>query len=238
MPVPGKLGKLGAVRPHGLADLATYARGRLPAPPTKVDVPSVSSWGMDGNDTYGDCTMAGAAHLIAAWDAEVDEHDPVPSATEVVEQYLVLTRGEDTGLVEHTVLNRWYRNGLFRERICGYAPVDPRDLTALHQAIAFYGGAYVGVALPESAQSQFGAGKPWTVTPGSPIEGGHCVVFVGYSPHCLYAVTWGQVVEVTYPWWTAYGDEAWCVLSGAFRQAGHDGAEIDFATLRHDLAVV
>lgn len=235
---PGKLGKLEAVRPHGLADLAVYAQGKLPAPPAAADVPVVGTWGMDGNDQYGDCTVAGAAHMVAGWNAEVHEADAVPSVTDVVDTYFELTTGEDSGLVEHTVLQEWYSTGLWGNRIAGYAPVDPKDLTALHQAIAFYGAAYVGVQLPQSAQTQFGAGQPWAVEPGSPILGGHCIVFVGYDAKALYAVSWGAVVEVTYPWWATYGDEAWAVLPDEFVRAGHDAPGIDLVSLRADLASV
>lgn len=237
MPTPGKLGKLTAVRPHALSDLTTYAAGKLPAPPASVAYP-VLEWGMDGNDQCGDCTMAGAAHLIAAWNAEVEENaDPAPTSTQVVTEYFDLTNGQDSGLVEHTVLATWHRRGLWGNRIAGYAPVDPGDLTALHQAIAFYGGAYLGVQLPDSAQQQFAAGEPWTVVPGSPVEGGHCIVAAGYSPQGLYCVTWGQVVEVTYPWAAKYLDEAWCVLSEEYVQHG-GGPAIDLAALRADLAAI
>jgi hypothetical protein len=27
---------------------------------------------MDGNDTYGDCTMAAAAHMIQSWNAQTE----------------------------------------------------------------------------------------------------------------------------------------------------------------------
>lgn len=232
-----KLGKLDAVRPHALADLGDYAVGKLPGPPTSCGVPSVSTWGMDGNDRVGDCTMAGAAHLIAAWDVEVGEHDPVPTGTAVVHEYFTLTGGPDSGLIEHNVLKTWYGQGLWGNRLGGYAPVRAGDLTALHQAIAFYGGAYVGVQLPSSAQTQFSAGQPWTVDPSSPIEGGHCIVFVGYDPQFLYAVTWGQVAKVTYPWWARYGDEAWAALSQEYVEAGR-GPALDLASLRADLAKV
>ncbi len=238
MPTPGKLGKLAAVRPHGLGTLATYALGKLPAPPASVDYGlHVANWGMLANDVYGDCTMAGAAHLLRAWDSEVAEDDPVPTAQEVVDEYFTLTDGQDSGLNEHDVLSTWRSIGLWGDRIAGYAPVETSDLTALHQAIAFYGGAYLGVALPKSAQTQFAHGEEWTVVPGSPIEGGHCIVAVGYDAHSVRVVTWGAEVSVSYPWLAAYLDEAWCVLSHQFLEAGH-GPTLDLASLQEDLDAV
>ncbi len=148
---PFKLGKLDAVRPHGLSELAVYARGKLPEPPPGVPPmgAGVADWGVLGNDTYGDCTMAGAAHMVMAFNAEVSESDPMPDSAQVVEQYLALSGGQDSGLAEADVLRTWATTGLFGDApIAGYAPVAVGDLTAIHQAIAFYGGGYQGVALP------------------------------------------------------------------------------------------
>ena len=231
-----KLGRLAATRPFGVRNLTAYATTRLPLPPASVGVPN-ASYPMDGNDQYGDCTIAGVAHLLAAWNAEVDESDPVPNQTEVVNQYFTLTGGPDTGLNEHNVLETWRTAGLWGNKIDAYVPVDPKDLTELHQAVAFYGGVYLGVAVPQSAQQQFQAGKPWTVVPGSPVLGGHCIVGLGYSPHGLLCATWGGVAEVTYPWLTAYLEEAWAVIPQQFVEAER-GPRLDLSALRSDLGQI
>src|ERR1039458_3825723 len=70
-----KLGKLPAVRPFGLKDLAIYAMGALPQPPASVDFYSGLSLPIYGNADHGDCVMCAVAHLLAAWDAEVHETD-------------------------------------------------------------------------------------------------------------------------------------------------------------------
>ncbi|HEX7355257.1 MAG TPA: hypothetical protein VF288_10545 [Mycobacteriales bacterium] len=233
------LGRLPAVRPHGLKTLSAYATKRLPAPPKAVEYGrGVTGWGMDANDRYGCCTIAGAAHLLAAWDSEVSEHDPVPNADDVIDQYLRITGGQDTGCVEADVLSLWHRSGLFGGApIAGYAPVDPRDIIAVHQAIAFYGGAYLGVTLPESAEEQFADGARWTVEPGSPVLGGHCVVAVGYDSLGLSCVTWGKVARVTYPWLSAYMDECWAIVPHQFVEAAR-GPALDLESLEADLAAL
>lgn len=232
----GLLGKAPAQRVHGLATLATYAQRRLPTPPVKVNAPNLD-WGMDGNDRWGCCTIAGAAHVVACANAEEHTADVVPDTAAVVEQYLTLTGGTDTGLVEANVLRQWAGKGLFgANRIAGFAPVG-RSLTRLHQAVAFYGCAYIGVQLPRSAQEQFEAGKAWTVDPDSPIEGGHCVIIVGYDPHAVQVVTWGQVAEVTYPWLAAYCDESWAVITAEAVEAGR-GPSLDLAAMRIDLGLL
>ena len=64
-----KLGALAPQRPYGLATLSAYAKGKLPAPPAKVPVPAVATWGMMDNDRLGCCTVSGVGHAILAWNA-------------------------------------------------------------------------------------------------------------------------------------------------------------------------
>lgn len=230
---PFKLGRLPATRPFGLSDLSVYATTKLPMPPAEVAVPA-AGYPIDGNDQYGDCTMAGVAHLIAAWDAEVSEPDPIPDAQEVVQTYFELSGGQDTGLNEANVLQEWREQGLFGRQIAAYAPVDPRNIVELHQAIAFYGGCYLGIQCPQSAQQQFQANEPWTFVPGSPIEGGHCIVALGFSQNGLLCATWGGIALVSYPFLAAYLDESWAILPSQFVEAGK-GPALDLASLQADL---
>ena len=175
--MPYKLGKHPATIPTEISDFKTYVKGKLPAPPASVDVPK-ATYPMDGNDTYGDCTMAGAAHLVAAWDAESNESDPVPDQQLVIQTYFTLTGDPtpddpasytskyDTGLNESDVLARWHQDGLFGSQIEGFAPVDVKNIVDIHQVIACYGASYLGIQCPESAQQQFSSNQPWTYVPG------------------------------------------------------------------------
>ena len=233
-----KYGALPARIPFGLSTLGTYAVGKLPQPPASVDAPSGVDWGMDLNSTIGDCTIAGVDHLLAAWNAKYDEIDARPTDATIQSTYFALTGGQDTGLVEADVLKKWQTTGLFKNTIEAYAPVHPTNIVELHQAIAFYGGAYLGIACPASAQQQFADGQPWTYVPGSPIEGGHCIDAIGYTPTALLCVTWGAVVEVTYSFMAHYASEAWAIISHELVQRGEDNFKIDLASLKADLATV
>lgn len=232
-----KLGKLAATRPYGLRELREYAKGPLPAPPTSADFYSGLSLPIDGNATYGDCVMAGTAHLVAAWDKEASEHDKVPTGATVVSEYFKLTGGADTGLNEANVLQTWHRSGLFGHKIEAYAPVAHTDITAIHQSIAFYGGAMFGIQCPDSAQTQFAAGEPWIVVKGATVEGGHCIVGLGFDDLYVYCATWGGVAKVTYPFLAKYLDESWAVIPNQFVEAGK-GPDLDLAALKADLAAL
>ena len=230
-------GRLPATRPAALADLQTYAVGRLPTPPRTVEVPK-SSYPIDCNDRIGDCTIAGVDHLIRAWDTEVSEHDPPPIEAWIETEYFKLTGGEDTGLNEAEVLKTWQTSGLFGEKIAAYAPVNPKDLLELHQAVAFYGGCYLGIECPASAQEQFANDEPWTYE-GSEVQGGHCVAALGYGPNGgLHCATWGGVAVLEASFLAHYLDEAWCILPHELVEAKKDSLGINLAQLQQDLAKV
>ena len=227
-------GKLDATRPYGLKDLSVYSRGPIPEPPAEVNYYDGLSLPIDGNDQYGDCVMAATAHLIGAWDSEVSQSDPVPEGQVVVDEYFKLTGGEDSGLNEASVLQTWHQDGLFGGKIAGYAPVRVTDITGIHQAIAFYGGALFGIQCPDSAQQQFGMGLPWTVVPGATVEGGHAIAPLGYDSRYVYCATWGSVVAVSYPFISKYLDECWAIIPQQFIEAGK-GPDLDLASLQADL---
>lgn len=235
MPTPGKLGKLAPVRPVGLRTLRDYALAPMPAPPGGV-LPPPAAWQMFGNDAVGDCTIAGAANLLIAANALVGTSDVIPADAQAVAQYEAITGGSDTGLIEADVLLRWYTAGLFpsSNRIGGYAPVSASNLADVQSAIAYYGAAYVGVQLPEAALEQSRAGQPWTPVSGSPIEGGHCFILVGYDPASFTAVTWGGLQALSLDWWREYSDEAWAVIPSAFMEQ-NTGPRLDMDSLRADL---
>lgn len=238
----GKLGKRAPQFPVAVKEMHCYATEPLPAPPASVDYAGKVAGGfpMDGNDTYSDCTMAAAAHLIQSWNAQTGIQLPVPTDAEVVAQYLKLSHGRDTGLVESRVLQDWLRGGLWGNKIVAYAPVNVHALDSLKQAVAYFGGVYVGIQVPANAQTQFAAGEPWTLASdwqSQRIEGGHAIPVLGYDDHMLYCVTWGAVQPMAWDWWGVYGDEAWVVLSEEYQQAGKING-LDVAKLRADLSSI
>jgi hypothetical protein len=243
-----KLGKGDAVRPIGLHDFATYTPSGFPSAPATFGVLATLQaipWGMDGNDTLGDCTIAGADHVIAAENALLATSDARPSLSVLEAQYTALSPN-DQGCVIATVLQTWRNPGLFSmpgatNKVSQYAPFDQRNQTEFQQVIAFTGAAYIGIACPQSAQQQFakqlqtGQLVPWTVVKGSPVAGGHCIVAVGYTEEGPLCVTWGGVVLVTWPFLTKYCDEGWVVLTQELSEKGADTFGLDLTQLNADL---
>lgn len=239
--VSGKFGKRLPQFPEALKELHGYASVPLPDPPSSVDWQAkVDSWPMDGNNEYGDCTMAAAAHMIQSWDAQTGRNDSVPTDQQVVQEYLTLTKGQDTGLVESHVLRTWQRAGLWDNRVLAYAPVNVHALTTLKQAIALFGGVYAGIQVPANAQQQFADAKPWTLEPGwqgQRIVGGHAIPLLGYDADWLYAITWGAVQPVAWDWWSTYADEAWAIIAQQYKEAGEVNG-LDLTALEKDLQLV
>ncbi|HLN17902.1 MAG TPA: hypothetical protein VK277_14260 [Acidimicrobiales bacterium] len=240
-----KLGRIHDHNPPPVPDLATYATKPLPPPAASVSVPAIAGnpnadWGMLGNDQWGDCTIAGADHVIMGDSAIVAAPYTAPTLAAVEREYFGLTGGPDSGLVLSAVLKAWRATGMFGNKLAAYAPVHVNNTTLLQQCVEWFGAAYVGVNLPKPAEGQFkpdGSGV-WDLTGTSAdqqIEGGHCIVLVAYDADNLYAVTWGAIVGITYRWWAQYGDEAWATITAEFVQRNGDARGISLSSLEADL---
>jgi hypothetical protein len=245
--LPYKTGRLKATRSVVFKDLDVYATSPIPIPPPTWEVPfqheNVNShYLIDGNATYGDCTIAGVNHLNSAWSGLFKEPYTLPTESTITTEYFSLTGGQDTGLNEEFVLKTWYEKGLFGTKIAGFAPVSTTSLLQQHQAISLYGGCYLGIQCPESAQRAFqkeqetGEVVPW-VYEGEQTEDGHCVVALGYGPNGgLHCATWGGIAVLTPSFLAHYLDEAFVILSQQLVERKGDTLGFNLQMLQEDLA--
>lgn len=229
--------------PVGLKTLDFYYAGTLPQAPAKVIVPAVSPspdgtpWGMDGNDTKGDCGVAGIDHgfMAAAASVKVADRETWPTDAAIVDYYLTYTGGQDSGVVLADFLSYVKAKSFFGHSITAYAPVGVHDIPTLCFTINAYTYAYTGISVTAAMESAAQQGKPWTLDDlFSPIVGGHCVPLVGYDSDYLYCVTWGKVQAISYSAWHFISSEAWAVISGEF--TSDDGRGLNLAALQADLA--
>lgn len=231
--------KLGLIHDHAppeVPDLATFEATPVPKPPASVALIQ-TEWPMADNDTLGDCTIAGATHVNQAGALIATEPWTYQGDADTQSTYFGLTGGQDTGLLLPQVLKPWHMKGLFGQPPNGgYAVVNPKNTTAVKQAIWIFGNAYIGVNLPAVAQSQFrpdGSGV-WELTHTAAdydIEGGHCVVPVAYSAEGVICVTWGGTVLVTWAWWATYVSQVYAVVPPAFEARGGDGRGYDLKAI-------
>ena len=106
----------------------------------------------------------------------------------------------------------WFLAGKIR----AFAPVDHSDPASCDMVMAAFHGLYVGVDLTDSANNQFDAGQPWTVSAGERPDpsDGHCIVKVKADGQQYDTwVTWGALQQSTREWTAACIQEAWAVIT-------------------------
>ena len=225
--VVGKLGKLAAVKPDGLHHLAHYQTAPLPTAPEEITVPTVDDWRMLANDRYGDCTFAGIVHARMAHADVLGVSYAPPADEEIIKEYLDYTGGEDKGAVIADLLKHWQTQEVFDTQLKAYAPTSKSNFEELKAVIANFGLAYIGVQLPVTFQDQFRANQPWdlTNTPAdNNIEGGHCIILVGYNKDYVYCITWGKVQAITWKWLQSYLEESWALITPEIVEKGQYGS--------------
>ncbi len=241
------LGKLPYRHDRRNLQLVKYLPRALPAAPSAYDwLSKASPFGPMGNLSVGDCTCAGAGHLIQTWTANQGKKTVIPDA-DILAVYSKLSGyvpgnpATDVGLALIDVLKPWQQTGIDGHKIGAYVQVDLTQ-KILSVACYLFGGLYCGVALPLSAQNQ----DKWQVpdpnlhgdaAPGS--WGGHCVPMGTYDPLGAIFVTWGEEQYASEEFISAYFDEAWAIISQDFLDGKEDNPlGIDLATLKADLAAV
>lgn len=220
-----KLGKAAAVR-----DKDTVAFGQLlragKALPAKYDFdathPGIPT-PMFGNDTLGDCVIAGRAHQTLRFEDIEQGSVLMIKDADVTKEYFKETGGPDTGLVVLDSLKRWqsrgWRVGTKTYKIRAYAAIDFKNHTQVKQAIFSDVGIGLGVQLPKAAQGQIQTGQAWAVTTGPDAKpgswGGHYIFVPGYTKLGPVCVTWGRKQQMTWDWLNKYCDEAYAIFDAA-----------------------
>jgi hypothetical protein len=237
-------GKLAPKLDTRTLQLARYLVPALPAPPAKHDVLAAvyaklgvsdptALFPMDGNDQYGDCTIAALAHATTVYFGLVGTKKIMTTAA-VEKLYWRLTGGVDSGLNELDVMNFWRKHTEGGDKILAFAEIDRKSHAHVKQAIALFGGVYIGFQVQENAIADFDARRTWT--PGTLTQDGHAVYVVGYDSKGVTLLTWGNTQRATWAWWDECVDEAYAILPPQAKEI--DFAGFDLAALEADLAAL
>jgi hypothetical protein len=229
-----------------------YVDTGIQIPPDVVSYyKNVTNWGMMLNDKEGDCTAAGVGHMIQQWTANTDGQVTVSDAA-IQEFYKHFSNGDpDAGANILDVLKYWRSTGIAGHKILAFTQLERQNRIQLMDATNLFGGAYLGLALPDCVV-QVPKGKtlldiPWVVPAKGPVgdaapnpKNGHCIDVVGYDQRVIYVVTWGQVKTMSWPFYNAYADEAYAVLSEDWinKRLGAAPPGINLVRLRKDLAEI
>jgi hypothetical protein len=241
-----KLGRKAIKTDTRTLQLANYFTSKLPAPPAKADwTHGVTSWGMMLNDTLGDCTIAGVGHAIQVWTANNGAISTTPDPTiesyyEKWDGYIPGNPNTDQGGVELDVLNDWRQQGFAGHSLIAYADPKVANLDEIRQSIALFGGVYIGLSLPVTAQTQ----DVWDVVKNGGANakkgswGGHCVFVPKYDGKTFTCITWGQLKTMTVAFWSKYCDEAHTLLGQDWLSSKGCPAGFNQAQLQADLNAI
>lgn len=195
----------------------------FPLHPGAVDFTSgVAHWGMDGNDYYGDCGLAGDDHLCKAtsWFAKEQPAGNIadtavwPTVQQLIAEYLVYDNGQDAGVD----LGQWL---LYRmtHSLGPIPPIGAFAAVAIHgneyaASMNAFGGLYTGHYVSSENEEEYQEGLPWSST-NTDWVGSHC------TPHLYRNNTYGKLITwdleqlFTWPWWGVAAEEAYVVLTPA-----------------------
>jgi len=239
-----KLGKLVAKHDPRTLKLGKYLQLLTPKP--AVDwTKAIADWGMMLNDNLGCCTIAAMGHAMQVWTANSWSSEFTVPDSAILQKYEMWAGynpadpSTDQGAVELDVLNKWRQSppGFWGQKLLAYAEPDPANINHVKLATELFGGVYIGLSLPISAQTQ----AVWDVADGPNGEpgswGGHAVFVPAYDATGLTCITWGQLKKMTWAFWAKYCDESHALLGADWvNQKSPEG--FDLATLQADLGQI
>lgn len=244
-----KLGKKPS-RPDSVAmKLAAYIPAtQLPTPPKVFGhTELVTDFGMLGNDRYGDCVFAGAAHETMMWGAMAGKSISFSDSV-VLKDYGKVTGfnpndpGTDQGTDMQAAASFRRKSGIHDtkrklHKIIAYLAIRKTDLDEHFAAAYLFGAIGIGIQFPDYAMNQFDSGEPWDYSPGGKIEGGHYVPFAGRAANGnVQVITWGRVQEMTPKFFKHYNDESIVYLTNEDLKAGVTPEGFNVDQLTADLA--
>jgi hypothetical protein len=204
--------------------LLDFVTAPLPKAPDTYDGITGAPIQMFGNTRYGDCVFAGMANFDAIR-AKLEQRETYCTELDVVSAYLTYNHGQDVGANEGEALREAQTHGFklgpgdLWTLANGSVTIPVKAIEARHSLIALLGAVYLGVELPNSAQSQ----KVWDVTgsmrgdsaPGT--WGGHALLQGRYNAPAgtVGLATWGADQSCTEAWLQAYCDEVHVPLDAA-----------------------
>ena len=218
----------------------------LPAAPPAISyVRGIPGIGMFGNQDWGCCAFAAAAHYIQVWVWNATGKMPAITTDQVLQGYAEVTgfninagppgqNPTDRGTVLQDMLAWWLRTGFplangTRHKILAFFELDPRNAADLNLATAESGAILFGIRFPAYLQGLESPGSLWNLrTANANIVGGHAITSAGYTPTILHGVvreveTWGSTdYRMTTKFVGAEADEVYAVISPEFVERNGD----------------
>lgn len=234
-----RLGKLPKKTDHRTLQLSRYLDTRkLPTPPVSIDHASrlPANIGMMGNDKYGDCAVCAPAHMVQSWSVYADFPIKTIPDSAILASYRFLSP-QDTGCNMLDVLNYWRKTGIGGDKVEAFVETAIASVTQAKLSIQYFGSHYIGMSLPNT--NTFGPWNVKTPTWSANRNNGHAVCLIGYNDktEMFKAITWGQIVDMSYGWFKKYCDECYACLNDiSLNASGLTPEGFNLAALQNDLA--
>lgn len=244
-----KLGKTPARVGAILINFGDYVSPHLPAPPVHAghqELLQTMNVGMLGNDQYGDCVWAGAAHETMLWNKQAGLLVPMneevvlsdyaactgfnpkdPNTDQGTDMQVAAKYRQDVGIVD--ALGKRHKVGAY---------LGLHNDKEIRQAIYLFSAVGIGIRFPDYAMTQFNAGHDWTVQKGGTIDGGHYIPGITYDQHYVYVVTWGKVIRASWEFIKKFMDEGVVYLSEEMLVHNRSLEGFDLAQLQADLEAI
>lgn len=194
-------------------------------PPTTEDRYTGVTFGLDGNDRFGDCGPT-----------SVDNHRRSTSKvatgtqrTAALEQVYELYRQsgnpnfnpndpntEDNGVEMGAMLDALLKNGLGGDKPIAFGRLKDTSDEALERAVAVFGGVLFAVNLETAQQAQSDAKPPKWDHKSSSEWGGHAIYCGKYEPEGsgvdAPVISWAEEIETTDAFRKAQLEEVWVII--------------------------
>ncbi len=211
----------------------------LPAAPASISyVRGIPGIGMFGNQDWGDCAFAAAAHYIQVWVWNATKKMPPITTDQVLQGYAEVTGFDinagppgqnptDNGTVLQDMLLWWLKTGFpladgTRHKILAYFELDPRNPSDLNLATAECGAVLFGINVPAYLQQLEAPGSIWGLQKAnSQSVGGHAITSAGYGVNGNREVeSWGSTsYAMTDAFVTLEATECYALISSEFIKA-------------------
>jgi hypothetical protein len=146
----------------------------------------------------------------------------------------------DSGGVLLDVLNAWKQQGINGHTVSVYAAVNPTNTTEVKQAINLFGPLYCGLSFPNSAMGA----STWELTSDTSIDGGHCVVMIGYNATGPVFISWGALYQASWDFFNYYfspaqqGEVYAAISQDWIEKSGVDPSGVSLVQLQTDVASI
>jgi hypothetical protein len=223
-PASGRVFKFGRTRPVARGprySLRNYLMRNIAPPPPTCDYSKEAASALSniyGNDTLGDCVIAGMAHVVGVLTAGATGTPFVYTQQQIITLYSAIggyvpgDPATDRGCDEQTALNYWENNGapVGTHKIAGWLAVNAADPTEYRTALWLFENLYFGLELPDAWIDPMpdAPGFVWDAAGPADPQNGHCVVGVGYTAQGITIDSWGMTGLLTDKAIAKYGARA------------------------------